>query len=98
MAQAHDRMRSLLQPLLRRLVSGLCRLGGTAIVQMNFRLLSQIATASTVLRALGASVGSGTHIASDICIFNWDDGRCRNLQVGSNVYIGPRCMFDLTSI
>jgi acetyltransferase-like isoleucine patch superfamily enzyme len=26
-----------------------------------------------------------------------DGYSCRNLSIGSNVYIGPRCLFDLTS-
>lgn len=75
-----------------------CRLVlGKAFIQMNFRVLSQLATASNVLRVLGATVGTNTHIYSDIRIYNSKSRSCRNLNIGSNVYIGPRCLFDLTS-
>jgi acetyltransferase-like isoleucine patch superfamily enzyme len=70
---------------------------GKAFIKMNFHVLSQLTSASSVLRVLGASVGSGTHIPSDICIDNAASYSCQNLTIGSNVYIGPRCLFDLTS-
>ena len=64
---------------------------------MNFRILSQLASANSVLRVLGASVGKCTHIPADICVYNLDHNSCHKLKIGSNVYIGPRCLFDLTS-
>jgi acetyltransferase-like isoleucine patch superfamily enzyme len=70
---------------------------GRAFIKMNFRLLSQLASASNVLRVLGATVGDNTRIHSDICIFNLHRYGCENLTIGSNVYVGPRCLFDLTS-
>lgn len=70
---------------------------GKAVIKANFRILAQLTSASKVLRVLGATIGENTHIYSDICIFNMKDWSCSNLQIGSNAYIGPRCMFDLTS-
>jgi acetyltransferase-like isoleucine patch superfamily enzyme len=70
---------------------------GKSFIKMNFQILSQLASAAAVLRALGASVGTRTHIHSDICVYNLNQWSCRNLKIGSNVYIGPRCLFDLTS-
>jgi len=64
---------------------------------MNFQRFAQLATAPNVLRCLGASVGAATHIHSDICVYNLPSGGCENLRIGSNVYIGPRCVFDLTA-
>lgn len=70
---------------------------GKAFIKMNFRFWSQLASTCSVLRVLGATVGTNTHIYSDICVYNMDGYSCRNLSIGSNVYIGPRCLFDLTS-
>ena len=70
---------------------------GNAFIKMNFRFFSQLVSANEVLRLLGATVGSQSHIASDICVYNLENWSCRNLIIGSNVYIGPRCLFDLTS-
>lgn len=70
---------------------------GKGFIKMNFHILSQISSASVVLRVLGASVGSNTHIPADICLDNLAGYSCHNLTIGSNVYIGPRCFFDLTS-
>lgn len=64
---------------------------------MNFRLFSQLVSTTNVLRMLGATVGNNCHIASDICVYNLEKWSCKNLTIGSNVYIGPRCLFDLTS-
>jgi len=64
---------------------------------MQFRLFSQLVSACNVLRILGATVGPRTSIASDICIQNAINRRCNNLSIGANVYIGPRCLFDLAS-
>jgi acetyltransferase-like isoleucine patch superfamily enzyme len=64
---------------------------------MNFRLFSQIASANSVLRLLGAKIGDNTHIYSDICVYNAENYNYKNLIIGSNVYIGTRCLFDLTS-
>src|SRR5438309_9805575 len=90
-------LRRLLQRLMLLLVH-FCRfVFGKAFIKMNFRILSQLVSASNVLRTLGATVGKGTHIYSDICIYNMDNWDCSNLNIGSNVYIGPRCLFDLTS-
>lgn len=85
-------LRFLMQALLKVLRYGL----GKSFVKMNFRILSQLASANSVLRELGATVGPGCHIPCDICIYNMDAFSCHNLIVGSNVYIGPRCLFDLT--
>ena len=70
---------------------------GKSFIKMNFRILSQLASANSVLRVLGASVGKCTHIPADICVYNLDHNSCHKLKIGSNVYIGPRCLFDLTS-
>ena len=70
---------------------------GRSFIKMNFRILSQLTSGSDVLRALGATVGERTHIYSDICVYNLDNYGCENLRIGSNVYVGPRCLFDLTS-
>lgn len=70
---------------------------GPAVIKMNFHLLSQLISASEVLRILGATVGERTHIPADLCIYNLDRWSCHNLRIGSNVYIGPRCIFDLTA-
>ena len=70
---------------------------GKALIKMNFRFWSQLASTCAVLRVLGATVGKHTHIYSDICVYNLEGYGCRNLSIGSNVYIGPRCLFDLTS-
>jgi maltose O-acetyltransferase len=64
---------------------------------MQFRLFSQLVSACNVLRILGATVGPRTSIASDIRIETEPDARCDNLSIGTNVHIGPRCLFDLSS-
>ena len=64
---------------------------------MQFRLFAQLVSAGKVLQILGATVGPRTSIASDICIQTEPDARCDNLSIGTNVYIGPRCLFDLSS-
>lgn len=70
---------------------------GRAFVKMYFRFWSQLASTRSVLQVLGATVGTNTHIYSDICVYNLDNYSCNNLSIGSNVYIGPRCLFDLTA-
>jgi acetyltransferase-like isoleucine patch superfamily enzyme len=70
---------------------------GKGFIKMNFHILSQLSSASTVLQVLGASVGANTDIPADICIDNASGYSCHNLTIGSNVYIGRRCFFDLTS-
>jgi acetyltransferase-like isoleucine patch superfamily enzyme len=64
---------------------------------MQFRLFSQLVSARKVLQILGATVGPNTSIASDIRIWNANYRRCDNLLIGANVFIGPRCLFDLAS-
>ena len=85
------------QTLILYMLKGLRIFPGRSFIKMNFRILSQLASASNVLRVLGATVGTGSHISADICVYNLADFSCHNLNVGSNVYIGPRCLFDLTS-
>lgn len=70
---------------------------GDKFITMNFHLFSQLISANTVLEFLGATVGKDTRIAADICIYNLPNRRCCNLKIGSNVYIGPRCLFDLNN-
>jgi acetyltransferase-like isoleucine patch superfamily enzyme len=70
---------------------------GNGFIKMNFHRFSQFTSACDVLRLMGASVGERTHIYSDICIYNLAQGDCRHLTIGSNVYTGPRCVFDLTA-
>lgn len=70
---------------------------GNAFLKMNFQRFSQFTSACDVLRLMGASIGERTHIHSDICIYNLAHGDCRHLTIGSNVYTGPRCVFDLTA-
>ena len=81
----------------RGLLKCLRLLFGKSFIKMNFQRLSQLTTASEVLRVLGATVGNRTHIHSDICIYNLKNWSCQNLSIGSNVYVGPRCIFDVTS-
>lgn len=71
---------------------------GKALIRMHFRLWSQLVSTPLVLKALGATVGKNCHIYSDICIYNAKNYSCKNLSIGSNVHIGPRCVFDLTSM
>jgi len=56
-----------------------------------------LVSACNVLRIFGVSVGPHTSIASDICIWNANNSGWDNLSIGANVYIGPRCLFDLAS-
>lgn len=70
---------------------------GRKLIKMQFRFFSQLVSTANVLRILGATVGPHTSIASDICIQNAKNSRCDNLSIGANVYIGPRCLFDLAS-
>ncbi len=70
---------------------------GRGFIRMNFRFWSQLASAPHVLRVLGATIGNNTHIYSDICIYNAKEYNYKNLTVGSSAYIGPKCLFDLTS-
>jgi acetyltransferase-like isoleucine patch superfamily enzyme len=70
---------------------------GRGLIKMYFRFWSQLASTRRVLKVLGANVGANTHIHSDICLYNLDAYSCIKLNIGSNVYIGPRCLFDLTS-
>ncbi|MCX5636184.1 MAG: DUF2334 domain-containing protein [Planctomycetota bacterium] len=70
---------------------------GRSLILMQFRLFSELVSAANVLRILGATVGPKTSIASDICIWRANYRGCSNLSIGANVYIGPRCLFDLTS-
>ncbi|MCX5636499.1 MAG: acyltransferase [Planctomycetota bacterium] len=70
---------------------------GRAFIKMQFRLFSQLVSAANVLRILGATVGPRTSIDSDICIWRAINACCDNLSIGTNVHIGPRCLFDLTS-
>jgi galactoside O-acetyltransferase len=67
------------------------------MIKANLRILSQLTSTCEVLKVLGATVGENTHIYSDVCVYNMKDWSCSNLSIGSNVYIGPRCVFDLTS-
>lgn len=90
-------LKSLAQGLMVCLLKTLRIFPGKAFIKMNFQLLSQVASTNNVLRVLGASIGERTHIPADICVYNLDNYSCRNLAIGSNVYIGPRCLFDLTS-
>jgi len=94
-------VRSLLYDWLQRIITWLLHLFrilfGKGFIKMNFHTFSQLATTSNVLRVLGASVGQNSHIHSDICIYNEQRWSCHNLTIGSNVYVGPRCIFDLTS-
>ena len=90
-------MKRLLRFLMRVMLKVLRCVLGKSFLKMNFRILSQLASANCVLRELGATVGIDTHIPCDICIYNLDNYSCQNLCIGSNVYIGPRCLFDLTS-
>lgn len=69
---------------------------GRAVITMNFHRLSQLGTTANVLRVLGARVGNNTHIYADIRVYNGTRRGCENLTIGSNVYIGPECLFDLT--
>jgi acetyltransferase-like isoleucine patch superfamily enzyme len=85
------------QELMRLVLNALRVVLGKGFIKMNFHRLSQLASASAVLRVLGASVGANTHIPADICLDNIAGYSCHNLTIGSNVYIGPRCFFDLTS-
>jgi len=71
---------------------------GRWFIKGNFRLFAQLATTSHVLRVLGATIGQNSHIHSDICIYNARDWSFGNLRIGSNVYVGPRCVFDLTDL
>ena len=48
-----------------------------------------------ILEFLGARIGQGIHIEPGIRIQNARDGACDNLQLGSHVYVGPECLFDL---
>src|SRR5689334_18421953 len=80
-----------------RLLHFLCAVFGRRFIKMNFRILSQLTSGSDVLRTLGATVGEKSHIYSDICVYNLIDFGCENLRIGSHVYIGPRCTFDLTA-
>ena len=70
---------------------------GKRFIKMLFRPLSQVLSTSRVLRSLGAQVGDSCHIASDICVYNLPGYSCGNLRIGDHVYIGPRCVFDLTA-
>jgi len=70
---------------------------GRKLIKMQFRFFSQLVSTANVLRILGATVGPHTSIASDICIQNAKNSRCDNLSIGTNVYVGPRCLFDLAS-
>lgn len=70
---------------------------GRSFIKMNFQFWSKLASTANVLSVLDAKVGDNSHICSDICVYNLDNYSCRNLSIGSNVYIGPRCLFDLTS-
>src|SRR5436309_354801 len=49
---------------------------GRSLIKMNFRMLSQLVSASNVLRLLGATVGNGARISSDICVYNLDGYSC----------------------
>ena len=80
--------------MLLRLIRLIC---GKAVIKANLRIFSQLTSTCEVLKVLGATVGENTHIYSDICVYNMKDWNCSNLKIGSNVYIGPRCTFDLTS-
>ena len=70
---------------------------GKSFIKMNFTFLSKLVSAANVLRILGATVGSGARISSDIRVYNFDGRFCRNLTIGANVFIGPGCLFDLNS-
>lgn len=50
-----------------------------------------------VLRLLGAKIGANTRIHYSIMFQNVTHGTCSNLKIGNHVYIGPRCLFDLSS-
>lgn len=89
-------LRRFFQAIIRQLVLMLRLLLGRAFIKMNFQLLSQLISAGEILRILGAEVGEKTHIPSDLCLYNLHEWSCRNLRIGSNVYVGPRCVFDLT--
>ncbi len=62
----------------------------------SFTLLAKIFSANQVLRSLGATVGVDTHIYADVRFINVQNWNFQRLFVGNNVYIGPRCLFDLT--
>lgn len=80
--------------LLLRLIRLIC---GKAIIRANLRILSQLTSTGKVLKVLGANVGENTSIFTDICVYNGKNSSCSNLTIGSNVSIGPRCVFDLSS-
>jgi maltose O-acetyltransferase len=66
------------------------------LIKMNFSLAGKIMGTCRVMRLLGAKIGKKTHIHSDIKIYNDDGYRFEKLEIGSNAYIGPRCLFDLS--
>ena len=62
-----------------------------------FNFFSSLLGAKLVLRILGAKIGCNTRIHNRIIIQNAPHGHCSNLSIGNNVYIGPKCLFDLSS-
>jgi len=70
---------------------------GERLILAMFRPLGQVFGTTSVLRALGASVGEHSSIHSDVRIYNTANEGLSSLTIGSHVYIGPRCIFDLSN-
>lgn len=73
------------------------RICGPRFCLAAFRLLSQLTSAPDVLRQLGARVGNQCHIPSSILVYNAPRASLQNLTIGSQVYVGPRALLDLTA-
>jgi len=67
-----------------------------SIIVNRFSFFALLIGPRTTLRLLGAKVAAAS-IHPSLILQNTQKGCCANLTIGRNVYIGPRCLFDLAA-